>query len=231
MDEIVVTASRRPLTAASSREINMQDYLLRPHSTTQEIMNNVPGLLVVQHQGGGKAFQYFLRGFDNDHGTDFLLLTDGMPVHLVSQAHGQGWADSNDLIPETVEGIRLFKGPYFADGTGFHSNDARAVVRTGRDGVVRALGGETGFRGTWVDGLDVASALWIVDLDEELVFSGDGGDVDVESDVSRRRAQEARSTVALGRGSRNPIADGFWKDAGVHSARPRLPRRRRAGTR
>ena len=115
VDEIVVTASRQPLTAASSKEINMRDFLLRPHSTTQEIMNNVPGLLVVQHQGGGKAFQYFMRGFDNDHGTDFLLLTDGMPVNLVSQAHGQGWADSNYLIPETVEGIRLFKGPYFAE--------------------------------------------------------------------------------------------------------------------
>lgn len=115
VDEIVVTASREPMTAASSKEINMRDYLLRPHSTTQEIMNNVPGLLVVQHQGGGKAFQYFIRGFDNDHGTDFLLLTDGMPVNLVSQAHGQGWADSNYIIPETIEGIRLFKGPYFAE--------------------------------------------------------------------------------------------------------------------
>jgi hypothetical protein len=115
IDEIVVTAARKPMTAASSREINVRDYLLRPHSTTQEVMNNVPGLLVVQHQGGGKAFQYFIRGFDSDHGTDFLLLTDGMPVNLVSQAHGQGWADSNYLIPETLEGIRLFKGPYFAE--------------------------------------------------------------------------------------------------------------------
>ena len=115
VEEIVVTASRLPVTAASSKEINMRDFLLRPHSTTQEIMNNVPGLLVVQHQGGGKAFQYFIRGFDVDHGTDFLLLTDGMPVNLVSQAHGQGWADSNYVIPETLEGIRLFKGPYFAE--------------------------------------------------------------------------------------------------------------------
>ncbi|MDG2286119.1 MAG: TonB-dependent receptor plug domain-containing protein, partial [Alphaproteobacteria bacterium] len=115
IEEIVVTASRQPITAASSKEINMRDFLLRPHSTTQEIMNNVPGLLVVQHQGGGKAFQYFIRGFDVDHGTDFLLVTDGMPVNLVSQAHGQGWADSNYVIPETLEGIRLFKGPYFAE--------------------------------------------------------------------------------------------------------------------
>lgn len=126
VDEIVVTASRQPLTAASSKEINMRDYLLRPHSTTQEVMNNVPGLLVVQHQGGGKAFQYFMRGFDNDHGTDFLLVTDGMPVNLVSQAHGQGWADSNYLIPETIEGIRLFKGPYFAEFGDFAVSGALA---------------------------------------------------------------------------------------------------------
>ncbi|MBM4270046.1 MAG: hypothetical protein FJ144_26165 [Deltaproteobacteria bacterium] len=115
VEEVIVTARKQPLTAASSKEINMRDYLLRPHSTTQEIMNNVPGLLVVQHQGGGKAFQYFLRGFDIDHGTDFLLTVDGMPVNLVSHAHGQGYADSNFLIPETVEGLRLFKGPYFAE--------------------------------------------------------------------------------------------------------------------
>jgi len=126
VDEIVVTAARRPISAASSKEINMRDYLLRPHATTQEIMNGVPGLLVVQHQGGGKAFQYFMRGFDNDHGTDILLVTDGMPVNLVSQAHGQGWADSNYLIPETIEGIRLFKGPYFAEFGDFAVSGALA---------------------------------------------------------------------------------------------------------
>ena len=126
IEEIVVTASRQPITAASSKEINMRDFLLRPHSTTQEIMNNVPGLLVVQHQGGGKAFQYFIRGFDVDHGTDFLLVTDGMPVNLVSQAHGQGWADSNYVIPETLEGIRLFKGPYFAEFGDFAVSGALA---------------------------------------------------------------------------------------------------------
>ena len=115
VEEIVVTARKLPLSAASSREINLRDYLLRPHSTTQEILNNVPGLLVVQHQGGGKAFQYFLRGFDVDHGTDLLLTADGMPINLVTHAHGQGYADTNFLIPETVEDIRLFKGPYFAE--------------------------------------------------------------------------------------------------------------------
>jgi hypothetical protein len=115
MEEVVVTARKLPLSAASSKEINTKDYLLRPHSTTQEILNNVPGLLVLQHQGGGKAFQYFIRGFDIDHGTDLLLTADGMPINLVTHSHGQGYADTNFLIPETIEGIRLFKGPYFAE--------------------------------------------------------------------------------------------------------------------
>src|SRR5262249_54959284 len=114
LEEVVVEAER-PLSAASSQVIRTRDYALRPHSTTQEILNNVPGLLVVQHQGGGKAVQYLIRGFDADHGTDFALFTDGIPVNMVSHAHGQGYADLNYLIPETVKNLELYKGPYFVD--------------------------------------------------------------------------------------------------------------------
>lgn len=114
LQEVVVEAER-PLTAASSDVIRARDYALRPHSTTQEILNNVPGLLVVQHSGGGKAVQYFMRGFDIDHGTDLALFTDGIPVNMVTNAHGQGYADINYLIPETVDTIQLFKGPYFVE--------------------------------------------------------------------------------------------------------------------
>ncbi len=112
LDELVVEADK-PLSAASSQVIRTRDYALRPHSTTQEILNNVPGLTVVQHQGGGKAVQYLIRGFDADHGTDFALFTDGIPVNMVTHAHGQGYADLNYLIPETVNDLQLFKGPYF----------------------------------------------------------------------------------------------------------------------
>ena len=114
LEDIEVEADR-PLSAASSQVIRARDFALRPHSTTQEILNNVPGLMVVQHQGGGKAVQYLIRGFDADHGTDFALFTDGIPVNLVSHAHGQGYADLNYLIPETVKDLELFKGPYFVD--------------------------------------------------------------------------------------------------------------------
>lgn len=114
LDEVVIEADR-PLSAASSQVIRTRDYALRPHSTTQEILNNVPGLTVVQHQGGGKAVQYLIRGFDADHGTDFALFTDGIPVNMVTHGHGQGYADINYLIPETVDDLQLFKGPYFVE--------------------------------------------------------------------------------------------------------------------
>lgn len=114
LDEVVVEADK-PLSAASSQVIRTRDYALRPHSTTQEILNNVPGLTVVQHQGGGKAVQYLIRGFDADHGTDFAVFTDGIPVNMVTHGHGQGYADLNYLIPETVQSLQLFKGPYFVE--------------------------------------------------------------------------------------------------------------------
>ncbi|MFN8626168.1 MAG: TonB-dependent receptor [Candidatus Binatia bacterium] len=111
--EHIVVEAKKPLTAASADEIRARDYEMRPHATTQEILNNVPGLVVAQHQGGGKATQYLIRGFDADHGSDFAVFVDDLPVNLVTHAHGQGYADLNFLIPETVEGVHLFKGPYF----------------------------------------------------------------------------------------------------------------------
>lgn len=113
LKELTVT-ERRPTTAASSETIRARDYELRSHTTTQEILNNLPGLVASQHAGGGKAMQYFLRGFDNDHGTDIALFVDGVPVNMVSHAHGQGYADLNFLIPEIVDRVEFSKGPYFA---------------------------------------------------------------------------------------------------------------------
>ncbi len=127
LPEVVVEA-KRPLSAASSDEIRAQDYELRPHATTMEILNNVPGLVVAQHQGGGKAAQYLIRGFDADHGTDFAVFVDDLPVNLVSHAHGQGYADLNFLIPETVDRLRLYKGPYFAELGDFATGGALRII-------------------------------------------------------------------------------------------------------
>ncbi|HKA55247.1 MAG TPA: TonB-dependent receptor plug domain-containing protein, partial [Candidatus Binatia bacterium] len=142
LQELTVT-ERRPTTAASEETIRARDFELRPHTTTQEILNNIPGLVVAQHQGGGKATQYFLRGFDADHGTDVAVFVDGLPVNLVSHAHGQGYADLNFLIPETVQRIELYKGPYFVEYGDFDTAGAINIVT--KDNVVEnsvsALGG------------------------------------------------------------------------------------------
>jgi outer membrane receptor protein involved in Fe transport len=112
LDELVVEA-KKPLSSASSDEVREKDYAVRPHDTMIELLNNIPGLVAAQHQGGGKAPQWLIRGFDADHGTDFAVYLDNMPVNLPTHAHGQGYADVNFIIPETLERFQLYKGPYF----------------------------------------------------------------------------------------------------------------------
>lgn len=89
------------------------DLDLKPVRNTQELLRLVPGLFIAQHAGGGKAEQIFLRGFDCDHGTDVQVSVDGMPVNMVSHAHGQGYADSHFIIPETINNIDFGAGPYY----------------------------------------------------------------------------------------------------------------------
>jgi hypothetical protein len=84
-------------------------------------VETVPGAIATQHSGGGKANQYFLRGFNLDHGTDFAVSAGGMPVNMPTHGHGQGYADLNFLIPELVERARYRKGPYFAEIGDFSS--------------------------------------------------------------------------------------------------------------
>lgn len=92
-----------------------------PVNSTQEILRKVPGLFIGQHAGGGKAEQMFLRGFDVDHGTDVALSVDGMPVNMVSHAHGQGYSDLHFVIPETVDKIDFGKGAYYANKGDFNT--------------------------------------------------------------------------------------------------------------
>lgn len=94
--------------------INALDIQLRPVNNSQDVLRNIPGLFIAQHAGGGKAEQIFLRGFDIDHGTDINLSADGMPVNMVSHAHGQGYSDLHFIIPETIEKVNFKKGPYHA---------------------------------------------------------------------------------------------------------------------
>ncbi|MGF7213974.1 outer membrane receptor protein involved in Fe transport [Spirosoma lacussanchae] len=111
LGEVTVSALR----AHDQQLISNLDIRLRPIVNSQEILRLVPGLFIGQHAGGGKAEQIFLRGFDLDHGTDIRLTVDGMPVNMVSHAHGQGYADLHFVIPELVEGVDFKKGPYQTD--------------------------------------------------------------------------------------------------------------------
>src|ERR1700682_3710848 len=101
-----------PTSAASAETIRDRDLVLRPHATPEDILRVVPGLVIAQHQGGGKADQLFLRGFDADHGTDVALFLGGVPVNLPSHGHGQGYADLHFIIPEALERVDVTKGPY-----------------------------------------------------------------------------------------------------------------------
>lgn len=116
LEELIITDA---LDASSS--IMRLDLSTSPVNSSQDVLRKVPGLIIGQHAGGGKAEQIFLRGFDVDHGTDVAISVDGMPVNMVSHAHGQGYSDLHFLIPETVQKIDFGKGPYYANKGDFNT--------------------------------------------------------------------------------------------------------------
>lgn len=105
--------------SGSQGVVGYKDFEDRPISRVGELVENVPGVIATQHSGTGKANQYFLRGFNLDHGTDFAGFVDGTPINLRTHGHGQGYLDFNFLIPELTERIDFRKGPYFADAGDF----------------------------------------------------------------------------------------------------------------
>ncbi|GAA4335674.1 TonB-dependent receptor [Flaviaesturariibacter amylovorans] len=148
--------SLQELTLATSavvpfRQLTRVDGLVRPVINTQELLRTAPGLIIAQHAGGGKAEQIFLRGFDSDHGTDVAVNVDGMPVNMVSHAHGQGYADAHFVIPETVSTVDFAPGPYGATQGNFSTAGqidlstyrtlpaSRVQLEAGRFGTARAL--------------------------------------------------------------------------------------------
>ncbi|SDL27432.1 TonB-dependent receptor [Kriegella aquimaris] len=127
------------------------DVKANPIKSSQEILRKVPGLIIGQHAGGGKAEQIFLRGFDIDHGTDIAINVDGLPVNMVSHAHGQGYSDMHFIIPETIDNIDFGKGPYYADKGNFNTagyidlktkkniKNNSIALETGQFNTIRAL--------------------------------------------------------------------------------------------
>lgn len=118
---------RGPITSASELDVSGGEINAVPLARPGEALEAVPGLIVTQHSGEGKANQYFLRGFNLDHGTDFAVTVDGMPANMRTHGHGQGYADINFLIPELISTMRVRKGPYFADEGDFSSAGAAHI--------------------------------------------------------------------------------------------------------
>jgi hypothetical protein len=132
LEEVIVTATRalagsgQP-DAASAGTVTGEELENRPLLRPAEALEAVPGLVVTQHSGDGKANQYFLRGFNLDHGTDFATSVDGVPVNMPTHAHGQGYSDLNFLIPELIERIDYHKGVYYAEDGDFSAAGAAQI--------------------------------------------------------------------------------------------------------
>ncbi len=151
LEEIVVFGRSLELVgaakAASEGTVGGADLLVRPMLKVAELLEAVPGMVAVQHSGSGKANQYFLRGFNLDHGTDFTAILDGVPLNMRSHGHGQGYLDVNGMMPETVERIDYRKGPYRADVGDFAMAGAAFITTIERlDAPFLSLeGGENGW--------------------------------------------------------------------------------------
>lgn len=144
-EEVIEVEDEGPAESASSVHFGQRELRRRPHQQPSDVLRQTPGLVVAQHAGGGKADQYFLRGFDADHGTDVAIFVDGIPVNLTSHGHGQGYADSHFLIPELVASLQVHKGPYaarFGDFATAGTIDLETVDRVPASGVWLSGGSE-----------------------------------------------------------------------------------------
>ncbi|HVS51640.1 MAG TPA: TonB-dependent receptor plug domain-containing protein [Opitutaceae bacterium] len=153
LDPVVVRGRDSDLVGvagtASQGVVGAAELEARPFLRRGELLEVVPGVVITQHSGDGKANQYFLRGFNLDHGTDLSIAVDGLPVNMRSHAHGQGYADLNFLIPELVEQVDFNKGPFFADVGDFSAAGAtqfRLFDTLPHDFATLTLGGHDFFR-------------------------------------------------------------------------------------
>jgi outer membrane cobalamin receptor len=152
LEEVEVVGAGRGLIGnadtANQGNVSRRELDAAPVYRVGEILESTPGLIVTQHSGDGKANQYFLRGFNLDHGTDLAITVDGMPVNLRTHGHGQGYSDLNFLSPELVSGTQYKKGPYFAEEGDFSAAGATHIQLTDRleGGAGEIGGGGQGYR-------------------------------------------------------------------------------------
>jgi hypothetical protein len=206
LDRMTVIGRRYNLVgeaiSASEGTVGPAELALRPLARSGDLLEAVPGLVATQHSGSGKANQYFLRGFNLDHGTDFATFVDAMPVNLRTHAHGQGYTDLNFLIPEAVEQLDYRKGPYHADIGDFSAAGSarfRLVERVDA-GLAQVMLGSDGYRrGVVLDSAGLGATT--------LLYGGewqryDGPWRDIDEDVRKFNALlRLGADIAGGRGS------------------------------
>ena len=171
---IIVTGRKADLTgiatSATQGQVSADDLALHPLLRPGEIVEQIPGVIITQHSGSGKANQYFLRGFNLDHGTDLAVSVDNVPVNMPDHAHGQGYADLNFLIPELVRQVDYEKGPYYANVGNFGSAGAFDLHYYDRlpHGILTLEGGQYGFgRGLYANNLAIGAGNLIYALELE----------------------------------------------------------------
>ncbi|MDN3274573.1 TonB-dependent receptor [Frankia sp. RB7] len=144
----IASGAHGPPSMASEFTISGEALNARTFTRPGEALEAVPGLIVTQHSGEGKANQYFLRGYNLDHGTDLAITVDDVPVNMRTHAHGQGYADLNWLIPETIGAMDVRKGPYFADEGDFASVGSIHIGLIDRTekGLAQVTAGSFGYR-------------------------------------------------------------------------------------
>ena len=168
-------------SSASEGTISSEDLATRPLLRPAEVMEAVPGLIVSQHSGSGKANQYYLRGFNLDHGTDFATSLMSMPLNMPTHGHGQGYLDLQFLIPELIDRIQYRKGPLAADEGDFATAGSAAIdykrtldapfidLTVGADGYRRALaaGSHRAGEGTLLHALELTGSdgPWVLNED------------------------------------------------------------------
>jgi outer membrane receptor protein involved in Fe transport len=187
-EDIVVYGRALPqigtATSATQGVIGYRDFEDKPLSRVGELVENVPGVIATQHSGTGKANQYFLRGFNLDHGTDFAGFVDGVPVNMRTHGHGQGYLDLNFLIPELVERIDYSKGPYFADTGDFAAAGTirfKTVDRVARPFAEATIGSYGYYRALAVGSADIGHGDLLVALDGTL----SNGPWDLDEDLEK----------------------------------------------
>jgi outer membrane receptor protein involved in Fe transport len=211
LDEVIVTAHRHALIgkveSSSQGTVTRAQLETRPVLRTGELLETVPGLVVTQHSGDGKANQYFLRGFNLDHGTDLATSVDGIPVNMHTHGHGQGYTDINFVIPELLDRIEYKKGTYYADEGNFSAAGA-VDLRYRRDLdhnlFSLTLGEDSYARGLLAGSTEISGG--------DLLFGLDYGQTDGPWDLE----EDLRRVNALAKYSRGERSDGWSLTASAY---------------